>query len=108
MVEAPREWQENSEFYAICTPGSAYDEYVYVFTSTPIPFETKKILSNTSLFTLKNGTQYIGYIHGYVDADGKDVMIGNYQTRMEVTVTAKKIESMQKSRALLTPNPIRL
>ena len=108
LVEAPREWQENSEFYAICSPGHAYDEYVYVFTSTPIPFDIKKILSNTSLFTLKNGVQYIGYILGYVDADGKDVVIGNYQTRTEVTVAAKKIESMQKSRALLTPNPIRL
>ena len=108
LVETPREWQENSVFYAICTPGRAYDEYVYVFTSTPIPFDPKKILSNTSLFTLKNGTQYIGYVLGYVDNDGKDVMIANYQTRTEVRIPVKKLESMQKSRALLTPNPIKL
>jgi transcriptional regulator with XRE-family HTH domain len=108
LVEVPREWQENSQFYAICTKGKAYHEYVYVFTSTPIPFDVTKIISNTSLFTLKNGVQYIGYINGYVDPFGKDLMIGNYQTYAEVIVPAKKIVTMQKGRALLTPNPIRL
>ena len=79
-----------------------------MFTSTPITFDVTKIISNTSLFTLKNGVQYIGYINGYVDPFGKDLMIGNYQTYAEVIVPAKKIVTMQKSRALLTPNPIRL
>jgi len=108
LIEAPKEWLENSVFYAICTPGYNYDEFVYVFTSHAIPFDYKKITSINTLFTMNNGDKYIGYVLGYSDTEGKTITLGNHQTNAVVNLSIKKVKSMQKCRALLMPNPIKL
>ncbi len=103
MVKCPKEWHNNSVFYAICNKGFEFDEYCYVITKKAIPFDDKKQVNAWTLFTLKDGSQIIGHADGYADSQGKMIRFYNCETKAMMTLASKKIVTMQKGRALLPP-----
>ena len=103
MVKCPKEWHYNSKFYVICDPNREFDEYVYVITKKSVPFKVEDQRNAWTLFTTKDGSQFIGYIDGYQDSEGKMIRLYNSETKGFKIMAAKKMVSMQKGRALLPP-----
>ena len=103
MVKCPKEWHNNSEFYAICNIGFEFHEYCYVITKKTVPFDYIKQVNAWTLFTLKDGSKLIGHADGYEDTQGKLIRFYNCETKGMTTVASKKIVTMQKGRALLPP-----
>jgi len=68
-----------------------------------VPFKVEDQRNAWTLFTTKDGSQFIGYIDGYQDSEGKMIRLYNSETKGVKIMAAKKIVSMQKGRALLPP-----